>query len=343
MTMGVEYLRQQYFRSVGVYSTIIAGSSEQALVMLYFTHINPLLPLIDRAIFEQQYREGKGSPHLIRAICLVALRLASAAPYIQDSSPEYAFHLSQVGESIVRSAQGSQEGDYRNLTAALDLKLYTALRAAVIEGNLESDRICRIRILALMSLAMPFSCDNPDEGHRSTWYLHQAITEAQSLGLHVKSSSMEKSNPCTQRLALRCETSQADTALWWSLYVLDRLGTITNPGKPYYIQDRDIGLERPRLQGSEPPDGGNHCRCPLAAWIDQIGTLEHRFKLRISKIPVQEGSQLEEWSEGSSMGPRKPSQQEINAHELSVSSAEVFASTYSYASCRVPMSQTLTR
>ncbi|KIW74142.1 hypothetical protein Z517_12552 [Fonsecaea pedrosoi CBS 271.37] len=328
--MCIEHYERLYFESVGVYSSIIPYPSEWALVMLYFAEINTLLPLIDQETFQQQYRQRKASPHLIKAICLVTLRLSSAASYIRGSSDGCVIHDDHADKRNVCRAQESLKEGARSSAATLARRLYTALRAAVIEGNLEPDRVDRIRILALMSLVMPLTHAESSGTHHLSRYLHQAVCEAQSLGLHLGSTSTKASDTFLQKNVSVRKASRAESRLWWSLYVLDRLGTFNDSRKPHYIQDRDIGMQRRKLmiESGFLRQDDQHT---LALWIDQVDIITQLRESQTTGKSILDENQLRASNGGDTVEIGKTSYRDSNISQAAMPNSSVFNSTSSIA------------
>ncbi|RSL61227.1 hypothetical protein CEP53_005197 [Fusarium sp. AF-6] len=149
----------------------------------------------------RDFSNGQASRYLLRAMCLVTCKAKQAAPFLR---------LTDNGPLLSHQIFAS--------------KLLDGLDAA-IKANLESNRVIKIQILALMHL------HNDGRGgvDRSSMYLTQAIREAWSMSLHLKMP----------------ENSDEDLDyLWWSLRNFDRLNKPTMGAGPFIIDDTDISIDR---------------------------------------------------------------------------------------------------
>ncbi|KAM0089203.1 hypothetical protein ACP6JD_007470 [Aspergillus fumigatus] len=102
-----------------------------------------------------------------------------------------------------------------------------------MDAGLESDRITRIRTLALMSL----HCEGHEGAEAASMHLCRAIHEAQTAGLHLN----------------RPDRVQGDSLsrLFWCLWTLDKMHASIG-GRPVLLADRDIGLRKPIVNTSHP-------------------------------------------------------------------------------------------
>lgn len=106
---------------------------------------------------------------------------------------------------------------YRGLVAAMD-------------AELEPDRLTRIRVLALMSL----HCEGYEGAEAASLHLCQAIHQAQTVGLHLDRPGRTSADPLVQ--------------LFWCLWTLDKMHASIG-GRPVLLADRDIGTEKPNVNG----------------------------------------------------------------------------------------------
>lgn len=129
----------------------------RALIPIYFSKVNRILPLVDEASFLHAHGNGTASVFLERAICLVAAKhtTASSSLYLAN------------GESLVSSRQFCSD-IYRGLVGAMDIAI-------------EPDRVSRIRTLALMSL----HCEGYEGEEAASMHLCHAIHQSQTTGLHL--------------------------------------------------------------------------------------------------------------------------------------------------------------
>jgi hypothetical protein len=135
-------------------------------------------------------------------MCLVVCKTKHAAPFLR---------LTDCGPVIEPLEFASK------LLAGLD---------AAIKADLEPDRIVKIQILALMHLHN----DGLAGVDRASSYLSQAICEAWSMCIHLRTPGNPGDDECKY--------------LWWSLRNFDRLGKPIMAAGPFFIDDADIGLER---------------------------------------------------------------------------------------------------
>lgn len=255
--------RAKYLTSAGVHARQMPTIVERGLLNLYFLFVNSMLPLVNRESFMAAHAKGNVSGLLTKAICLVALGLEPAAAVLK-----FGFHgrvdipqrCSRKGCSG-RTAS-SWEGQAGELTCdSLAAALYDAITAALGVNYHDGDDIEKIQVLALMSLRVPIPRDHTEE----TWSLCQAVTVAQTIGLHARHNQ----GPfATQRSRESIEGSD----LWWSLYVLDRLGTMSEEHKANMICDRDIGTRKPEPHDATAAGLSHRVLCE---WLDFV-CLWHR-------------------------------------------------------------------
>lgn len=143
-------------------------STTDALLPIYNTFLDDLIPVIDGREMFRDYSNGHASIFLVRAVCLVACKTKQAASFLQlhDDGP------------ILGQLQFAS-----NLLTGLD---------AAIKADLEPDRVTKIQILALMHLHN----DGLGGVDRSSSYLSQAICEAWSISLHVKVPTNAQQGQC---------------------------------------------------------------------------------------------------------------------------------------------------
>ncbi len=151
--------QERYFRDVGAF-LVLPQRTQDVLIILYFSCIDPILPLFDDGAFLQQLRRGTASNFLINAICLVACKTEDATDYLQ---------LSQDGPILP------------SLTFARSI--YAGLSVAM-KADLEPERVTNIQILALLSLHN----DGPGGIEEASIHLHAAIHHAHTAALQVHNS-----------------------------------------------------------------------------------------------------------------------------------------------------------
>ncbi|KAL1880544.1 hypothetical protein VTK73DRAFT_5557 [Phialemonium thermophilum] len=195
--------QRQYLEHVGAFLELPRMTTD-ALLTIYNSLIDDLVPLADGAAVFRDYSNGRASPYLVKAMCLVACKTRQAAPFLRLSDKD------------------------KEPLPVLDFasKLFCGLEAAM-KADLETDRVTKVRILALMHL----NNDGPRGEERSSSYLSQAICEAWALSLHFNIPG----NPDQQSCDL----------LWWTLRNLDRLNKPVMASAPFLIDDTDIAIDRP--------------------------------------------------------------------------------------------------
>lgn len=131
-------------------------STTDALLPIYVSFLDDLLPIMDGASVFRDYSNGQSSIYLIRAMCLVTCKFRQAASSLRL----------REGDSVLQPLEFAKE-----LLDGLDV---------AIKADLEPDRVTKIQILSLMHLHN----DGVSGADRSASYLSQAICEAWSLSLH---------------------------------------------------------------------------------------------------------------------------------------------------------------
>ena len=203
-------------------------STVEPLTTLYFTKINPIIPLLDPSTRPAQALDTtvtpaaaanpqrRFSPLLERAICLVAAKDPAVKPHLHLTNPSNT------------NTTGSRSRSRNPLPSrSFCTEIYHGLVSATHAG-LEPDRYTRIRILALLSL----HCEGYEGAEAASLHLCEAIHQAQTVGLHL-------ARPGTSR-----DPHDALSLLFWGLWTLDKMHACLG-GRPIILADRDIGLERP--------------------------------------------------------------------------------------------------
>ncbi|KAI9929306.1 hypothetical protein MW887_000773 [Aspergillus wentii] len=178
--------------------------SQQALMNIYFQRIHPVLPLINQDDFQAQFRDQTASPQLVQAICLVAAKDHSAAPFLCLANHTNPLPLRKFTKLV-----------YDNLTHTISMKV-------------ETRKITLIQVLALLSL----HASGPEDSEDSTLHLSQAAHHAHTLGLHLIKYSPDQGEKDPAEKAL--------VVLFWCLWKLDRWSAAIN-GRPLVIHDCDLG------------------------------------------------------------------------------------------------------
>jgi len=180
-------------------------TTREPLTAIYLSKINHIVPLVEGDVFLGDQAEGLDSVFLERAICLVAAKDAAAAP-----------HLRLTENGPVRTPRRFCSEIYKGLVAAMD-------------AELETDRLTRIRIWALMSL----HCEGYEGAEAASLHLCQAIHQAQTVGLHLDRPDRASADPLGK--------------LFWCMWTLDKMHASIG-GRPVLLADRDIGVAKPDVQ-----------------------------------------------------------------------------------------------
>lgn len=195
---------QQYLDAVGV-DILPPRKSQDVLLDIYFTYVHPLLPLVDKDLFYEQYSQGQEPRTLLQSICIVASKHANAAKILclgNDPQPLNPREFSQ--------------------------RLYQAVIVA-IEAKLEKNRVVLIQVLALISL----HCEGPDGAEQSSMHLAQAIHHAHTFGLQFGHQWRNQSSESQGNLE----------DVFWCLWSLDKINACMN-GRPLLMHDRDNSLRQ---------------------------------------------------------------------------------------------------
>lgn len=193
---------QQYLDAVGV-DILPLRRSQDALLDIYFAYVHPLLPIVDRELFYEQFSRGREPRLLMQAICIVASKHANAAQYLclgEDQQPLNPREFSQ--------------------------RLYNAVIVG-IEAKLEKNRVVLIQVLALISL----HCEGADGAEQASMHLAQAIHHAHTFGLQFGHQWKGQSSESQGNLE----------DVFWCLWSLDKINACMN-GRPLLMHDRDNSL-----------------------------------------------------------------------------------------------------
>lgn len=176
------------------------------LLEIFFTHIHPMLPVIDRRDFLSSYYGSDKPPRLItlHAVFLASSRYITGTSQSVDGVPE------------VRS---------------LCDKIHTKVRA-LVDVEIPHDRLAVIQASLISSLHW-----EGREGLNSALdSLGFAVRACQEMGLH------RKKEPAQQSDIEATEKHKLHRRLWWSTYTLDRL-CAAQEGTPFLINERDCDVE----------------------------------------------------------------------------------------------------
>ncbi|GIC84900.1 transcription factor domain-containing protein [Aspergillus udagawae] len=201
-------LQERYSSALNACHRLPSSTCDQ-LIAIYFSRIHPVLPLIDQESFLRAYSHGRASVFLERAICLTAAKDQAASSFLRTS----------INGPLRTSRQFCSE-------------IYTGLVVAM-DAGLESDRITRIRTLALMSL----HCEGHEGAEAASMHLCRAIHEASTAGLHLNRPNRVQGDSLSR--------------LFWCLWTLDKMHASIG-GRPVVLADRDIGLRKPIINTSHP-------------------------------------------------------------------------------------------
>lgn len=193
---------QEYLDAVGV-DILPSRRNQYALLEIYFAYVHPLLPLVDKDLFSEQYAHGREPRMLMQSICIVASKHASAAKHLclgPDAQPLSPREFSQ--------------------------RLYNAVIVG-IEAKLEKNRVVLIQVLALISL----HCEGPDGAEQASMHLAQAIHHAHTFGLQFGHQWKNQSSESQGNLE----------DVFWCLWSLDKINACMN-GRPLLMHDRDNSL-----------------------------------------------------------------------------------------------------
>ncbi|KAF2033604.1 hypothetical protein EK21DRAFT_58084 [Setomelanomma holmii] len=196
---------QQYLDTVGV-DILPSRKSQEVLRDIYFAYVHPLLPIVDKELFYEQYEISREPRLLMQAICIVASKHADAAKYLalgDDEQPLTPRDFSQ--------------------------RLYNAVIIG-IEAKLEKNRVVLIQVLALISL----HCEGPEGAEQSSMHLAQAIHHAHTFGLQFGHQWKNQSSESQGNLE----------DVFWVLWSLDKINACMN-GRPLLMHDRDNCLRTP--------------------------------------------------------------------------------------------------
>ncbi len=193
-----------YLDAVDVY-ILPSRRDQDALIGIYFTYVHPVLPLVDKGLFYEQYEQGREPRMLMQAICIVASKHADAATHLclgTNAQPQNPRVFSQ--------------------------RLYNAVIVG-IEAKLEKNRVVLIQVLALISL----HCEGPDGAEQASMHLAQAIHHAHTFGLQFGHQWKNQSSESQGNLE----------DVFWCLWSLDKINACMN-GRPLLMHDRDNSLRQ---------------------------------------------------------------------------------------------------
>ncbi|KAK3628767.1 Transcriptional activator of fatty acid utilization [Elasticomyces elasticus] len=185
-TLDIRPAKLDYLRALGCFKMPKPMQSGQ-LLDVFFTHIHPLLPVIDRSEFLARFFGQGGPPPLVQMLA-VFLAAARYCPGAFD-------HAVMSGCDSVRDV--------------CDV-LFQRLRA-LIDVDIVSERLAVLQAAVLGSLHW----EGREGVNSSLDALSIAVRLAQEMGLHRRSP---ESGSASTRLQRR---------IWWSIFALDRLNAAT--------------------------------------------------------------------------------------------------------------------
>ncbi|KAF2843087.1 hypothetical protein M501DRAFT_985231 [Patellaria atrata CBS 101060] len=142
-----------YLEAVGAY-LLPPRKHLDALLDIFFSFVQPILPIVDQQEVQSQYADGRQSRLLMQTICIVACKHDKAR-----------IHLILSNDEVLPPRDFAKT-------------LYAATIAS-IEAKLESDRIILIQVFALLAL----HCEGFDGAEQASMHLAQAIHHAHTIGL----------------------------------------------------------------------------------------------------------------------------------------------------------------
>ncbi|KAF2161430.1 hypothetical protein M409DRAFT_28161 [Zasmidium cellare ATCC 36951] len=193
----------QYLDALGCFRSPRPSHSGQ-LLDVYFTHVHPYLPVIDRAEFLSRFFGHGEPPPLVR---ILAVFLA-AARYCDKS----------FDETLVSKDEGD---DVRSICDIL----YHRLRA-LVDVDVGSQRLAVLQASILASLHW----EGREGVNSSLDALAISVRIAQEMGLHRR-DEVCVSNPTT-RLQKR---------MWWSIFAMDRMNAAME-GTSFLINELDCDV-----------------------------------------------------------------------------------------------------
>lgn len=134
------------------------SSARAILIDIYFSKIQPILPIVEETAFKKAYAEQSAPTILVQAICLAAAKDYGARRY-----------LCLIDHSTVLAPRPFAERLYASILLGLNSKI-------------NHDKVVLIQALALTSL----HSEGIDGAENSAMHLAQAIVYAQTIGLHRK-------------------------------------------------------------------------------------------------------------------------------------------------------------
>lgn len=175
-------------------------SVSDALLQVYFEFFHPAYPVFDRQTFAELYPVDRMSPLALQAVYYIGATLCD--------------------DSLIREAGFSDRSEAR-ITFYLRAK-------ALYDADYERDKVTVTAVLFILG----FVWQSPEDQKDSWHWLGQAISTAQTLGMH-RSTARSGLSPHHRSLWKR---------IWWSVYVRDR-HTAAALGRPVRIRDEDCDIE----------------------------------------------------------------------------------------------------
>ncbi|KAI9661194.1 MAG: hypothetical protein M1821_009521 [Bathelium mastoideum] len=192
---------ESYLQALGI-SLLPSPTDTDALVHIYFSSVQPLLPIVHEEGFKADYKSGTAPKILVQAVCLVASRHDAARPHLR---------LQDESDALLEPI-------------AFADRLYSSIVAA-LNAHLESDKLILIQVNALLAINREVSAEHDD----NSVHLAKAIQYAFSIGLHLGRARKEHRDEWMEKI-------------FWCLWSLDKLANGSINARPTQLKEADIGL-----------------------------------------------------------------------------------------------------
>ncbi|KAI9698624.1 MAG: hypothetical protein M1820_007423 [Bogoriella megaspora] len=199
--LRIQAALNNYLEALGA-SLLPSESDTDALLDIYFSNVQPLVPIVNEQELRTSRDNGTAPKMLVQAMCLVASRHDSARPYLR---------LADETEMLLEPLNFAD-------------RLYSRITAA-LNAHLETDKLVLIQVNALLSLNREVSAEHDD----SSIHLAKAIQYAHSIGLHLGRAKKEHRDESMEKL-------------FWCLWGLDKLANGSINARPTQLKEADIGL-----------------------------------------------------------------------------------------------------
>lgn len=171
-----------------------------ALVSIFFRCFHPGYPVFDRKDFEYRYQQGTASLIALHTMCFLAVTVC------EDSL------LQKIGLGTRDQAR----------------KTFYMRAKLLYDADYEQDKT----ILTAVLLLLGFWWQQPQDQKDSWYWLGNAISLAQTLGMHRT----------TGLSCMKWQTRSLWKRIWWSIYIRDRHAAAAL-GRPCRIRDEDCDVE----------------------------------------------------------------------------------------------------